>query len=1116
MTTTLVDQDARARVTDRFDESLLVEAGAGTGKTTALVKRIVNALAAGAATIDDLAVVTFTNDAAAELASRVRERLEERLAEDLSPDERERLEVALRELHRARISTLHVFATTLLRERPVEARVDPGVGTVTWLEREQLFAEAYGAWLDDVLREDDERIALALNRGLTLDNLETICRQLDGERRALPLAPVWVPPVDHTEARATIARLAARLEALAPSCQDPEDFQIVQWPTIQQFCQDFAAAEDELHQERIALFRCPKIDVSKGRQDSWATKEIGKEFKATCGELREAIKAYAGALRGAALAGLMPLAEEFVVRFEEHRRLAGVADFDDLLLWARDLLRRDAAARRWLRDRYRHVLIDEFQDTDPLQAEIALLLTSADEDGPWSEMSPEPGSLVVVGDPKQSIYRFRGGDLATYDATKGGPLGNARAELRQNFRSVGGILEWTNGVFDAVFGEGIAGEQAPQVRLETSAGDRVGERAPVVVVPDANRGEELNADARREREAELVARTLRLAVEVERWPVRDSGVEGGIRDATYGDVAVLLPTRTSLSALLGAFDRHGVPYRADSGTGLFQEPEIAEVVSILRAIDDPSDGVSVVAALRSDAFGCSADDLVRYAAVADGRFDYRRIAEDGPEGVAEGLRTLSAWRRERRGLSLAELVQRVVDASGLVELALERPEGAQVAANVLQVVEEARSFAGTGGGLRGFATWLAERREGDTEAAEAAVADPGDPVVQVKTSHGSKGLEFPIVVLAGLDGRPNVDPPAAIARPDEHRVELKLAGGWETPSYADFAAGEKRLLELEDKRLLYVSITRAKDHLVLPTVRAKDDRIGRLESLGDWLPDDGPAAYGCEVDGVHVLDPGLLPLAPEELATIAPASPVGLESLIADEESWVVDRRGARETASAGLVQTVASSVQPIDRVRPLAAVAAEGDEPDADAEYVPPLTLGTALHIVMSRVALDGSEDPGPLVAAVAADCGIPGAEAELLRMVRFSLSAPSVGRAARSAALQRELPFTLSVDSAGFGVGRIDLVFVEGDGVVVVDYKTDQVGDGSADALTLKAAAHSGQGAVYAVAVERATGLRVREVVWVFSRTGGEHVQVIDGEARALAIELLRAGGALGAEEA
>jgi ATP-dependent helicase/nuclease subunit A len=169
-----IDQDARERVELGLGESLLVEAGAGTGKTTALVARVANVLRSGHATVDDLAVVTFTKDAAAELVSRVRERLEDDLAADPPPSEaeRRRLDEALRGLYRARIATLHVFAGQLLRERPVEARVDPGLRILSGLEREQLFNQHYSPWLDEVLMANDPDLRLALNRGLQLKHLE--------------------------------------------------------------------------------------------------------------------------------------------------------------------------------------------------------------------------------------------------------------------------------------------------------------------------------------------------------------------------------------------------------------------------------------------------------------------------------------------------------------------------------------------------------------------------------------------------------------------------------------------------------------------------------------------------------------------------------------------------------------------------------------------------------------------------------------------------------------------------------------------------------------------------------------------------------------------------------
>lgn len=197
-----------------------------------------------------------------------------------------------------------------------------------------------------------------------------------------------------------------------------------------------------------------------------------------------------------------------------------------------------------------------------------------------------------------------------------------------------------------------------------------------------------------------------------------------------------------------------------------------------------------------------------------------------------------------------------------------------------------------------------------------------------------------------------------------------------------------------------------------------------------------------------------------------------------------------------------------------LAATTSEGGNELADLHSAPPVAVGTAMHHVMDHIALDGSEDPGPLVRAACLEAGIPGAEAELSLLVRECLASPVLRRAVASPSVHREVPFMVPAPSGGYAVGRVDLVFREDDGLVIVDYKSDHLPDGEASTIAAAAQAHVGQGLVYAAALEQSTGLRVSEVVFVFARAGGEHRIAIDDAAREAGRELLGSGRTLGAE--
>ncbi|MEJ7717449.1 MAG: UvrD-helicase domain-containing protein [Thermoleophilaceae bacterium] len=470
-----VDQPARDAIAADVDESLVVEAGAGTGKTTVLVERIVSVLASGRASIDEIAVITFTEKAAAELAVRVRQRLEEvRRAGDPSPAERERLDHAVANLYRARIETIHAFAAGLLRQRPVEAGLDPQFEVLDDLAATLAFDAHFDRWRGRLLEGEHPELTRALNRGFKLENLREVAEAMHAHRYVLPLSLARAPEPDVEGFVAELAGWAAELEPLPARCVEAdEDEGVRQIPRILRWAARVAAArEDPAHVERLVLFSAPQINKGAGTQANWP----GDRGRLPRDEARgegdgRAARGAAGRAPHRGAHRRPPLVEEFATGFERERRREGRADFDDLLIWARDLLREDLGVREYFQRRYRCLLVDEFQDTDPIQAELVMYLVADGQSAEdWRELRPEPGKLVVVGDPKQSIYRFRRADIGIYDAVKSGALAGGLREIRQNFRSVPGLLAWVNRVFETTF-EAEPGVQPANTPLEAAVDD---------------------------------------------------------------------------------------------------------------------------------------------------------------------------------------------------------------------------------------------------------------------------------------------------------------------------------------------------------------------------------------------------------------------------------------------------------------------------------------------------------------------------------------------------------------------------------------------------------------------------------------------------------------------
>ena len=1087
--TELLDAEARERIRSSLGESLLVEAGAGTGKTTVLVARLVEVLRTGHATIDELVVITFTEKAATELAARVREGLEDARARTSEPAERDRLHAALRGLYRARIETIHAFATSLLHERPVESPVDPGLRVLDEVGASVLFSEVYDAWLDDVLQASPDALMRAVRRGFATTHLRQLAEVLHDRRAALPCLLPADPPPDMPGFLDAIESAADAMRAEFDACTNPDAdrgyqqaLRVIEW--VESVLEQ---RDDPVEIERRALFRAPKVDGRLGAKGNWSGDTALAAVKSAAMSVCEEIDVFATALRAEVIAEIVPLVEEFVARYTTRRRADGVADFDDLLMWARDLLR-NPQVRVYFHARYRCVLIDEFQDTDPVQAEIATLLTDIDGDG-----VPEPGRLVVVGDPKQSIYRFRRADIAIYDDVKFGPLAAGQALIQQNFRTVEGVLDWLNRVFHSAFAEGERGVQPPHVPLLAVRSSPPGQRAPVVVVHGD--GQAQSADEIRVQEAERLAAVLDEAVRGHPWTVCDP-VEKEHRAARWRDCVILLPARTGIEHYIEALAARGIPYRAETRGAFFGTPEVAELIGLLRAVDDPTDTVSIVATLRSRAFGCSDDDLLAYSVAARGRIDYRDSSITAPEAVVEALAVLRDLYRQRRGLSLAELVRRAIDAAGIVELALARGSealgggGAQVAANVLKVADQARAFTVSGGGgLRAFTHWLDQQQDQEVGEAEASVSEESDDLVRLMTIHAAKGLEFPIVLLANLAGDVR-RPEGPFSDPVDRRVAFRVGTGktghFLTSDFDDRADREKEQLAAERLRLLYVALTRARDHLVVPLVPAVDKRTGLLAVLATHLPELDDAVRGHDVEGVHVFD--LDSVAPPAAAAgdgVPEPTATEVDRAVAELEAWSTRRADALRAASEGLPVVIASSVRPIDRVSPLAATSDAG-ETAISLDLAPPVDIGTAVHRVMELITLPAGADLTAITAAVCAEAGLGPATPEVLELATRSLASPTMQRALAAERYEREIPFAAVVDDGTHLAGRMDLVYLDAGELVVVDYKTDAVA--TPDELDAATVEHSGQAAAYAIATERATGLPVREVVFIYPRANGE----------------------------
>ncbi len=1121
------DQAVRDRVVTDLGTTFLLEASAGTGKTSVLVGRYVACVldpGHGTRDVRRVAAITFTEKAAGELRQRIRERFEELSASAADPEQAKAVGDALEALDDAPINTIHGFAGRLLREFSVEAGIDPAFEQLDPLGSELELARLWDEWLTELAAGGPEHdqvrgwLRQLLQIGVRLGVVrELAVGSLFGERYDIDPAPEPPPPPDIVAGLTALLGPVIQLrEYCVNQCTDQTDGGFAQAMDLLLAFDACTTANDmacDLDKLAANIYGLP-VKTGKngpgGRQASWLTGRDGKQefldrYKTVAQGVTVLRDAFSEHVTGLAVS----VADAFARWAGAAQLAAGRLDFTDLLGQLRDLLARDLATRGALQRRFDYILVDEFQDTDPLQAECVFLLCErepkADE---WRRAELEPGKLFVVGDPKQSIYRFRRADISLYDEVKRlvetQPHGKGeRLVITQNFRTTPLLVDWVNTVFDEVFElDREAGRQPGYDRVEAYRPPVEGPRVAALVGRRYGR-ETGETDAAHRDEALALAALVREIHDEGHgaWDVCDRRRQGGedeaSRQASWGDVAILVRTTTPLETYEQAMREAGIPYRVEGGKTYFRRREVTDALLCLRAVDDPGDGPAVYGALHSSLFGFSDDDLIRFWG-AGGRFDpFSHGQPEGENEVANALALLRALHERRGELEIDGLLEDLLGVTQAETVLAATGDGAvQALANLDKLVERARAFREAGGGgLGAFIKWAAEAEDAAGEQ-ESQAGDDGD-VVHVLTIHRAKGLEYPIVVLAGaaLGGGGGSD---GVVIDRAHRraavkVKVDLPGMTQElvpRAFEELKKREDAMEASEARRLLYVALTRARDRLVLSCYGAVTTLRGEpaavlLGPLHRHLPPPASVAERCVRDGLLLLGPVEAPARPDTPAVPDLTGATDVMALLAAREQWSRERALVLERAATPAPATSPSALEQVDE-----AVRAGG--PGAPAGRAAALALGSAVHRIMELCDFADPESPGRLAGWVCADLGRPDLADRAAELAQFCWGSPVVREAGAAAEAYRELPVGMLIDDVIVS-GVIDLLYGVRGEWVVVDYKTDR----AADAAVLRER-YEPQGAAYALAVEAATGGVVRAVVFVAAAAGLEIAVTVTDDLR------------------
>ena len=860
------DHAARQEAIAAHGRSFLVEAGAGSGKTAIIAGRIAMMLADGIEP-KSIAAVTFTEFAASELLIRVREfaselaagriPLELRIAapNGLTEDQRRHLAAAIERIDELTCSTIHGFCQRLIKPYPVEAGIDPGATVMDSDQADLAFSEIVDSWLrEELVGEAGGLLAeLALqNAGETLRLMDMILGHLRSHRVIVGDTPRDLGPLVtafrkacgdfkafvqdanvHEEETTVIADLFAELACISHH------------PTVE--ARDTAAELVELLAVRPAspsVLCTASGDFRKYRKKSKWTEAAKREGLAkadgerlnhrAAAHYEECCETWTELLQAAAsriLSELIRLARPVMERFRDYKRSAALLDFDDLIFAARDLLRDHDEVRRALARRFSHVLVDEFQDTDPLQTEIFWRLCGdpprggANDD--WTQFQIRPGALFLVGDPKQAIYRFRGADIAAYIRARQAFRSqdpDSVLSIATNFRSCAPIMGYVNRLFEGPLS--AENGQPGFIALDAFQADR--DEGPSVAALDIEVADEegrANAQKIRDGEAEAVANLCAQLIGKEAIVDRKSGES---RVCKAGDIALLAPTGNDLWRYEEALERRRIPVATQAGKGLFRRQEVQDLIAVTRVLADQRDTLALGALLRGPLVGLTEEELLDIVWQLPRseeeperlpRLDLRVAPEDIPHHYARDIiEKLQALRRRVNATTPHDLLSQAVDVLRVRPILLQRhrDQAERALANVDLYLSFSRGYSVRG--LRAFAEAMTAAWSDATRAVEGR-PDVQEEAVTLYSMHAAKGLEWPIVIP--VNTMSNVKTPeSAVTDRASGRFYCPVFGVPPT-GYEEARNAEKAELDRERIRIWYVATTRARELLILPRFDVK-------------------------------------------------------------------------------------------------------------------------------------------------------------------------------------------------------------------------------------------------------------------------------------------------------
>lgn len=812
MTKTVVDQEARDKIKYELHKNILVEAGAGSGKTTSLVDRMVQLIYTNTCKIEHIVAITFTRKAADELKMRFQSKLESVWKVEKVEVIRIRLEIALQNIDRCFIGTVHAFCAKLLRERPIEASLDLSFKELEDADDLQLLEEAWQLFLQKIQEEKAFIYRELQELGLKVEDLFDSLRQMRQYTDVEWVTKEVEKPVLQSVYK-TLMNLVNEASRSFSEIEPSNGYDALQ-KMIQMAMQKqrfIYHATDRNMVTQLDLFN-KKIGVTQNR---WFSKEDAKFYKGKFSELVETtISPLLQQWKEYVHPRVVQFLQEAIKVYTQLKKERSLLNFQDLLIHATKLLKENAEVRRYFQEKYTHLLVDEFQDTDPIQAEMMFFLTSTDlEEKVWTKCPPKDGSLFVVGDPKQAIYRFRRADIDTYNRVKqliqehNGEV----LQLTMNFRTVDSITNCLNELFFQYLPEEETVYQAAYRPLNAFKEDEKkgisGIKSLSVSAEFSKKDEIIVEDARNIAQAIL------------------SLIQQGYNPR---DFMVLTRYNDGIATYAQTLEDMGISVSISGEVIIGEMREFQELSTLFQTFMDSTDSIALLATLRGVFFGFNDNELYQWKKAGGTFFVYSEIPASLPDRMKEKFQSafvkLTMYQKWVRTFSPTIAMEKIMEDVGFYPLLLKNGRNKRAYKSLIQILEYLRNQES-----RGISTYKQVYEfllETIYQKTTVLNIEDGANSVRVMNVHKAKGLEAPIVFLAH---------PAKVVSPESFLSQhikreddtskgyfaFSTRNGYQTKELAlplGWGIAKKEELQYlveEELRILYVAATRAEKAVII-------------------------------------------------------------------------------------------------------------------------------------------------------------------------------------------------------------------------------------------------------------------------------------------------------------